>query len=221
MENLLDLMFIEREGLPEPNLAIRNNVVLRQLLERDEGRVYDGVLIRQKARKELAYIYYMCKRDLMSGYTKEQKHEKLVQRIGFPDTWQPDELVLKAIEELREDTITKQDRLIDSLEVLADDLLELHTTMHKNNRRLIEFFSRDVSELNGEEQLRRTEEIKMAKEEMLKGKETVQHIEYIVNSLDKMKAQRISLQQTTAKRKLSVLETDKEKYRGTADIEKD
>lgn len=219
MENLLDLMFKEVDGLYEPHPALTHIESIRTIISRDPGKVHPvtNVLERRRARLELAYVYMMVRRDLLSGYTHEQKSDTIRMRLGLKETWKPDDVVQRAIKELSEDTKTKQDRLLESAHELADDFIDVMSAMRTNAKRFIEFLNRDFKTLTAEEVALRTQEITNAKNELLKFVEMFKNIDLVVRSLDTLTAERVAQAKIESKKMLSSLETKKDRYERRAE----
>lgn len=221
-------MFTMEDGLPVPNLDIRSIGPLRALIVRDTGRMVeeeqeDGTKIkvrkRLRAEKEFAYVYWYCKKDFLPGYTTTQRNMKLKLKVGLAETWEPDEVVMAACEEVTELAVTAQDKLLESSRRLASQLLDMIDEMLSNNTRLIDFFRRPITGLTQEELTLRTAEIKSAKEEILKSGDMLKNIGVVISTIDELAAKRILEEKKNKRTALSSTETDVARYSRKIDDE--
>lgn len=211
MNDLLDLLFQEVNGLPEANMALKNYAVVREILERDEGIKEGDTVIRLRARKELAFIYFMVKRDFFPTVEDiDERVTKAKSRVGMPDEWMPDELVLKAIELLKEDIVTKQDKLLRSAEEVANNFLDFFKEVQDNNRKILLKLKIPKDELTPAELDERATMVKNAQELLDKQVKITKDLSFVIAELDRLgEIRRASLKKIT-KNQLSALENSKD-----------
>lgn len=211
MNDLLDLLFQEVNGLPEANMALKNYAVVREILERDEGIKEGDTVIRLRARKELAFIYFMVKRDFFPTVEDlDERVTKAKSRVGMPGEWMPDELVLEAIELLKEDTVTKQDKLLRSAEEVANNFLDFFKEVQDNNRKILLKLKIPKDELTPAELDERATMVKNAQELLDKQVKITKDLSFVIAELDRLgEIRRASLKKIT-KNQLSALENSKD-----------
>lgn len=113
MGNLLDLLFTESSaGLVEIKKEAKLLGSVREIIERDPGKTVKGEKVKEMARKELSYIYFYTRREAFEGYSDEERKQIIKERVALPEKWKPDELVVKAIKDLKEDNISRFEKLL-------------------------------------------------------------------------------------------------------------
>lgn len=219
MENLLDLLFKEQEtGLPEINPEAKHIDSVRIIIQRDKGRPKDGE--KEIARKELAFIFYMVNKSFFETYEGEARILLVKERVGLPTKWMPDELVLKAVKDLKEDNITTQDRLLASAKQNLVDSLTLFEEVRTYYRNLIGILQKDNTldekDLTSQELLDRNKERKEAIE-AAKGyaKEMTSTIADLKKNFDLVDALELAVraQKKKVTKKISMFETDRSLYK--------
>lgn len=213
MYDLLDNYFTIVEGLPEPNPILLNYEVVGSIIERDSGIKKGDKLIRHRARLELAYVYFMVKKDFFPTLGEEDKEKKVRERVGMPEIWSPDLLIIQLIQMLREDTITKQDKLLESAEDIANDYLDFFKEVKDFNRELLKALKvEDIESLTPAEQAERLSKIEQAKAMMSRHVQVAKELSWVIKELDELMMARKIEEKKRARTSLSVLETDKKRY---------
>ena len=83
------------------DLFVTNVDFLKKIYTRDNGFVTTrngkSTRVKEVATKEIAYIYFTVSKKHYQGYKGKQRDEKIKERLGFDKKWEPDELILDAI----------------------------------------------------------------------------------------------------------------------------
>lgn len=213
MYDLLDNYFTIIDGLPEANANLLNYEVVGSIVERDSGIKKGDKLIRHRARLELAYVYFMVKKDFFPTLLIEDKEKKVRERVGMPESWSPDLLIIQLIEMLNEDTLTKQDKLLESAEDIANDYLDFFKEVKDFNRELLKALKvEDVENLTPQEQAERLSKIEQAKAMMSRHVQVAKELSWVIKELDELMVARKIEEKKRARTNLSILETDKKRY---------
>lgn len=209
--DLLDLFFTEIDGLPEANNALKNYRVVRDIYERDPGIMIGEVLYKERARKELAFIYFCVKKDYYDTAESEKDRWKLIKkRLDMPMEWEPDELILEAIEILKEDTTTKQDKLLTAASEVADDFLDFFREIRESNKETLADLRTKKKDITDEEEFKKIVEKQKRAEELLeKHVKYTKDMSFVIAELDKLKALRKDTLKKVEKQQLSELEKSK------------
>ena len=213
MEDFIDLIFTEIDGLPYPNMAGLNLEELRVIYKRDPGkRTTTGKVLKEIARKEFAYIYFKCKRDFFKDYSVKDRDTIIRNRINMPEKWQPDEVVLNCIKAYSEDCVTVQDKLLRSSRSAADNYLDLFDEIQAHNERLLQFLQKNVEELDSEELAKREVEINKAKALFKEYFNTIKDLKGVIDIIDELERFRVVNKKKENRKNISSHETDHNKY---------
>lgn len=217
MDEWFDLI----DELPVLKKELREVDYLKKIYTRDSGQVTSdsngkSVRIKKQAGKEIAYIYYVINKKLFAGYGSEAKRNNVIkERLGLDITWQPDEEILKAIDLLKTDNKTIQQRLVDTLRSNLETNLELFKSVQENSKKVLEFLQREVDELTTEEISERKILIDSAKQDF---KLVLSFINDLATSFEKLDTLEVKLKQSERQqgKEISQLETDGKPYMKTA-----
>lgn len=138
MINLLDLLFTETpNGLVEANKEAKLIESIRTLLVRDVGIVIDGVRVKEIARKELSYIYFVCKKEFYEGLDGDERKKVIKERVALPNKWTEDKVILDVIEHLKTYSVSIEEKLLISAKQNLEDYLVLFHETGEYSRKLI------------------------------------------------------------------------------------
>lgn len=83
----------------------------KQIWDRDKSKG------KERAHNEIAYVAFLCnlsRRNPYNGYSEQEKESKIRKDIFGDESWEPDELVQKAVEKYKEMQKTTNSRLLRS-----------------------------------------------------------------------------------------------------------
>jgi hypothetical protein len=166
MEEYLDLLFTESSGgLVELNKEAKLLEGFREIISRDPGRIISGEKVKEIARKEISFIYFYLKSAYFEGYKDEERKEMIRIRVGLPDKWKADKIVLKIIEDIRLDAVTKFEKILKLAEKNLEDYLVVYEEINDYTRKIITLLKdTDVEKASDDDLHERKEAIDQAKE---------------------------------------------------------
>ena len=215
MGNLLDLLFTESSaGLVEIKKEAKLLQPVREIIERDPGKTVKGEKVKEIARKELSYIYFYSRREAFEGYTDDERKQIIKERVGLPDKWKPDEVVIKAIKDLKEDSVGRFEKLLNLALRNLDNYSILFEKANEYYVSLIAILDdTDVQEISDTQIKERKEALEQAQSFFKSATTSVKDLE---NSYKLIESLLDSIKQTKkkeGKKRLSVSETDKTLYK--------
>ncbi len=89
-----------------------------KLVKRDRSKDYN------QSNKELAYLYFMYdpRSDFSFEINEEDRKERVIASVGLSPTWEPDKVMLEAIELYKELTTTSASILLTNTRVLVNNI---------------------------------------------------------------------------------------------------
>lgn len=216
MENWLDLLFTETpSGLPEINKEAKLLKSVRAIIESDPGKMIKGEKVKDIARKELAYVYFYNKPNAFDGYRDEERKLRIKERVGLPDKWIPSQLVLDAIIELKEDSVSKLEKLLNLARTNLDDYVSIHEEIRAYFRKLLPVLSntKDVLDLTADELKERKEAIEQGQAFAKSATTSISDIQKAFLLIDSLEDSIKQTKKKEGKKRLSSSETDKGLYK--------
>lgn len=108
------------DGLPTFSPYARTIEDFKILITRDKGGKITGDHDGRKkfmATKELAYVYFIASRksEFVNNFPENQRHDRIMTKLGMPENWKPDGHVEIAIDTFREITETQSSKVLEEM----------------------------------------------------------------------------------------------------------
>jgi hypothetical protein len=211
MENWFDT---DDDGLPVLSNEAKNISCLKLLIVRDKNKPesYNGKTIRPKRKsvKEIAFIYYYLNKSMFDNYENKERIRVIKDRLTIDWEIEKDELVIKALEELKPDLITIEENVIDASYDALYSITKLFKSITNKNKDIIDMLDINDSDLNSEEIRERDKRIEKAKEEIKWVLDSSNQLKTTFSNIEQLKVVKNS--KTRQKRKVNRLEEDRSFY---------
>ena len=119
----MELFKLEGE-LPVLHPEARTIESLRKIIARDKRD-------KSLAIKELAYCYFMASNKHFTNYTFKQKESTVRKRVSLPENWEADDLIVEAIKDLTEDSLTPSQKLLETAKQSIYTTMDLLALLQK------------------------------------------------------------------------------------------
>lgn len=140
---LENLFRVNNEGLPEVNPHTLLIECVKKIYRRDEGKIIKqgdvNIRVKEKATKELAYVYYKLNKEFYSNYAERERDIYIIDKLGIDKTVVEDRLVQNCVAELKKDITLVEEKLINTIEENLHDQIELFQQIGKSNKDVLSF----------------------------------------------------------------------------------
>ena len=206
-------MFTLVNGLPEVNEEFTNIRSIYEIIKKDPGKMVGGKRIKESARISLSYIYFYF-HTTYDAYPDEKKKSVIKERLGVSQAWQPDELVLQAIEEIKEDTRSIETEFLENAKELVFDSLDYFKELRLQVRRKVNILRIKEEDLSPEELLARDSILENLGSSLGQLGKSVSEFQTMLNNLKTIEASKKLSAMTSKKgsRVVNELEENKDLY---------
>lgn len=143
--------------IPYLSKEARNIKCFLTIINRDKGKqkLISGVnkLIKETARKEIAFIYFYVNREEYANYEDSERIAIIKKRLGID--FELDDEVWKAVNELKQDAVTREEKLIENYYDTLDNYTILLKELNAKTKKVITLLNVDDAKLKPEERIER------------------------------------------------------------------
>lgn len=135
----IDEMFdIGDNELPVLKPIARTLKIFRDIIEEDKGSKGDSDGRKKLlAIKQIAYIYFSLSKRYFQNYGEESRERAILRKLGFPDNYEPTYLMKVAYKELKNDTQTITEKVLNTCLSVLHEHNDIYSNISKRNRALL------------------------------------------------------------------------------------